>query len=267
VLIRIANRNGQLKPGMNTDVEIHIGQRDSVLAVPNASLRTARDVGSAAQVLGIAPDRLQTLLAAAQKQRDSLRTVLAANTPGRDSAKVDTIAKKPAGNTITMPDGRVVPLPPGVTEKQVRDIMAKFRTGDRPTPAEMAILRQLRPAGGGGFGAGGRRGGGGNDFQFGGDYIVFALRNGEPTPVYIRTGLTDLDYSEVTSGLTLQDSVLVLPSASLVQSQQDMKSRITQMTGGGAVPGMQQQPARAGTTTTTAPASGAARPPTGGARP
>ena len=268
VLIRIANRNGQLKPGMNTDVEIHIGQRDSVLAVPNASLRTPRDVGSAAQVLGIASDRVQTLLAAAQKQRDSLRTVLAATTPGRDSAKVDTIAKKPAGNTITMPDGRVVPLPPGVTEKQVRDIMAKFRTGDRPTPAEMAILRQLRPAGGGGFGGGGgRRGGGGNDFQFGGDYIVFALRNGEPTPVYIRTGLTDLDYSEVTSGLTLQDSVLVLPSASLVQSQQDMKSRITQMTGGGAVPGMQQQPARTGTTTTTAPASGAARPPTGGARP
>jgi HlyD family secretion protein len=259
VLIRIANRNGQLKPGMNSDVEIHIGQRDSVLAVPNASLRTARDVGSAAQVLGIPTDQLQVLLAAAQKQRDSLRATLAATTPGRDSAKVDTIAKKPSGNTITMPDGRVVPLPPGVTEKQVRDIMAKFRTGDRPTPAEMQILRQLRPASGGG----GRRAGGGNDFQFGGDYIVFALRGGQPTPVYIRTGLTDLDYSEVTSGLTLQDSVLVLPSASLVQSQQDMKTRINQMTGGGAVPGMtQQQPARTGTTTTTAP-----RPPAGGSRP
>ena len=127
----------------------------------------------------------------------------------------------------------------------------------------MQILRQLRPAGGGGFGGGGRRAGGGNDFQFGGDYIVFALKGGQPTPVYIRTGLTDLDYSEVTSGLTLQDSVLVLPSASLVQSQQEMKSRINQMTGGGAVPGMtQQQPARTGTTTTTTP-----RPPTGASRP
>jgi hypothetical protein len=225
-------------------------------------------VASAAQVLGISADRLQPLLAAAQQHRDSLRTALAATTPGRDSAKVDTIAKKPAGNTITMPDGRVVPLPPGVTEKQVRDIMAKFRTGDRPTPAEMAILRQLRPAGGGGFGGGGRRAGGSSDFQFGGDYIVFALRSGQPTPVYIRTGLTDLDYSEVTSGLTLQDSVLVLPSASLVQSQQDMKARINQMTGGGAVPGMtQQQPTRTGTTTTSAPATGAARPPTGGGKP
>ena len=43
-------------PGMNADVEVHIGQRDSVLAVPNAALRTAKDVGSAAQVLGIPDD-------------------------------------------------------------------------------------------------------------------------------------------------------------------------------------------------------------------
>ena len=39
VQVRIENRNGLLKPGMNADVEVHIGQRDSVLAVPNAALR------------------------------------------------------------------------------------------------------------------------------------------------------------------------------------------------------------------------------------
>jgi hypothetical protein len=60
-------------------------------------------------------------------------------------------------------------------------------------------------------------------------------------PVWIRTGLTDMDYSEVLSGVTASDSVLVLPSASLVQSQQDMRDRFTRVTGGGAVPGMQQQ--------------------------
>ena len=42
---------------MNTEVEIHVGQRDSVLAVPNAALRTQRDVGSAAQVLGLSAER------------------------------------------------------------------------------------------------------------------------------------------------------------------------------------------------------------------
>ncbi|HLB54256.1 MAG TPA: hypothetical protein VJK71_04060, partial [Gemmatimonadales bacterium] len=86
----------------------------------------------------------------------------------------------------------------------------------------------------------GRQGGGGSDFQFGGDYIVFVMRNGQPIPTYIRTGLTDLDYSEVVTGLSETDSVLVLPSASLVQSQQEARTRFTQMTGGGAVPGMSQ---------------------------
>jgi HlyD family secretion protein len=75
----------------------------------------------------------------------------------------------------------------------------------------------------------------------GGRYIVFAKRNGRPTAVWIRTGLTDLDYSEVVEGLQPGDSVYVLPSASLIQSQQDMRQRMNQITGGGAVPGMQQQ--------------------------
>jgi HlyD family secretion protein len=82
------------------------------------------------------------------------------------------------------------------------------------------------------------------DAQFGGNYIVFVKRGGEPTAVPIRTGLTDLDYSEVVSGLQAGDSVLVLPSASLVESQQEAKERINNMTGGGGVPGMQQQQQR-----------------------
>jgi hypothetical protein len=35
--------------------------------------------------------------------------------------------------------------------------------------------------------------------------------------------------------------VLVLPSASLVQSQQEMLERFNRVTGGGGLPGMQQQ--------------------------
>ena len=71
-------------------------------------------------------------------------------------------------------------------------------------------------------------------------YIVFVLKQGKPTPVPIRTGLTDLDYIEVVSGLTEQDTVLVLPSASLVNAQRDMQQRMRNFTGGG-LPGVQQQ--------------------------
>ena len=39
VLVRIDNKEGLLRPGMNTEVEIHVGQREGVLAVPNAALR------------------------------------------------------------------------------------------------------------------------------------------------------------------------------------------------------------------------------------
>ena len=55
------------------------------------------------------------------------------------------------------------------------------------------------------------------------------------------TGLTDLDYSEVISGLQEGDSVLALPSASLINAQTQFQQRIQQVTGGGGVPGMTRQ--------------------------
>jgi len=252
VLIGIQNRDGRLRPGMNTEVEIHVGRRDSVLAVPNAALRTQKDVASAAQVLGINPANVQAMLAAndsaAQPKADTAggRTTLAAQAP-RDSSAAPAAAAKPAGNTMTMPDGRVIQLPPGVTEAQVRAIFAKRMSGGEISDAERATLRQVFAGMGGG---GGRPRPASNDFQFGGRYIVFVLRNGQPTPVNIKTGLTDLDYSEVSSGLALGDSVVMLPSASLIQSQAEFKQRIGNLTGGG-LPGVRQN--------TAAPAAGGGR--------
>jgi HlyD family secretion protein len=184
VLVRIDNEEGLLRPGMNSEVEIHVGRRDSVLAVPNAALRTARDVGSAAQVLGLDPAAVQRQLADAQPTDSSGRASMGAATP------------------------------PGPG-----------------TPRRSGARARRGPAQG-----------------VGSRYIVFTRRGGKPTPVWIRTGLTDMDYSEVLEGLTASDSVLVLPSASLVQSQQDSRERVNRITGGGAVPGMQQQ--------TTQPARG-----------
>lgn len=260
VIIRIENRNGLLKPGMNSDVEIHVGRRDNVLAVPNAALRTARDVGSAAMVLGMSEEELQAGLEAANAVRDSARSS-ARLARGGDSTARRRSAPANGGetppNVFTTPDGRTIPLPEGVTEAKVRELMQKRFGGGQLSSEEQALLSRVTAAFGGGNG--GRRGGFGgpgggsrrpraqtNDFQFGGEYIVFVLRNGQPTPVHVQTGLTDLDWSEVTSGLTESDSVLVLPSASLVQQQEQFKERVNRMTGGGAVPGMQQRTPAAG---------------------
>ena len=179
VLVRIDNRGGLLRPGMNAEVEIHVGERQDVLAIPNASLRTPRDVGSAAEVLGLSLAEVQQTVAAGQGAGGSGR----ANGAGR---------------------------------------AAGGQSSQGSTPA-------LPTASGQGRGVGGGR------------YIVFVKRPGGPTPVWIRTGLTDLDYSEVVDGLQPTDSVLVLPSASLVQSQQEAQERVNRITGGGGVPGMQQQ--------------------------
>jgi hypothetical protein len=98
----------------------------------------------------------------------------------------------------------------------------------------------------GGAATGGGQGGGQRWTRSGGAngggvarFIVFVLRGGRPVPVEIQTGLTDLDYIEVLSGVGEGDTVLVLPSASLVASQDQMRERIQRMTGGG-IPGMQQ---------------------------
>ncbi len=263
VLVRIDNRDGLLRTGMNTEVEIHIGRRDSVLAVPNAALRTQRDVASAAGVLGLSMEEVQEQLAAARKATEGGDTARSASL-GAGAGAAGATGEKPAGNTMTTPDGRVMKLPDGVTEQQVRAIFAKFRSGEQPTAAERAVMqkvRQLNGGGQGGPGGGGRQRGQSMDYQFGGDYIVFVQTPNGPRATPIRTGLTDLDYSEVVSGLQPGDSVLVLPSASLVASQQEFKERVQRVTGGGGLPGMGQQQQRGGA------AGGAGqRPATGGAR-
>jgi HlyD family secretion protein len=243
VLVRIDNREGLLRPGMNTEVEIHVGRRDSVLAIPNAALRTQRDVGSAAQVLGLSMADVQAQLAKGSASGGEQPQTTASQGGGGTSPK--------GANTLTLPDGRSVVLPAGVTEEQVKAILQKRMSGQEPTAEERALLRRVF-AGMGGSQSGGSRNQ--PDTRFGGRYIVFARRGGTIVPLNIKTGLTDLDYTEVVSGLNPEDSVLVLPSASLVQSQQEFKERVTRVTGTG-LPGLQspQQGTTKAPTTTTRP--------------
>src|SRR5204863_697512 len=195
VLVRIPNPGHLLKPGMNTEVEIHVGRRDNALAIPNAALRTQRDVASAAQVLGLDPNAVEQQLAAARQQQTPANRDSASLGGGvvRDSAAKAAAAGAGGGgrNTMTTPDGRTIELPPGVTEAQVRSAFQKRMSGQELTPAEQTALAAMRAQfqrmGGGSGGAGG----GMRRTADESNYIVFTLRKGTPTPVQIRTGLTD----------------------------------------------------------------------------
>jgi hypothetical protein len=215
-----------LKPGMNAEVEVHVGRRDAVLAIPNAALRTQRDVGSAATVLGLDPDAVNRQLAQVRDSNGGSAS-LGGNT-ARDSA---------AG-------GGERRLPEGVTREQLDALFQKMRNGGPSalSTEERALLGRMRSSfggQGGNRGGDGGRAGGQNAALFGGSYIVFVLKDGQPTPVNVRTGLTDLDYSEVRDGLAAGDTVLILPSASLVAQQEEQRERMSRMNQG--LPGVQQQ--------------------------
>ena len=68
----------------------------------------------------------------------------------------------------------------------------------------------------------------GTNYQFGGDYWVITMQDGEPVPVSVRTGLTDLEYSEIIDGLDMNAQVLLLPSSSLFEQQEALQKRISE---------------------------------------
>jgi HlyD family secretion protein len=235
VLVRIPNSDGLLKPGMNVEVEFHVGARDGVLAIPNAALRTNDDVASAAQVLGMDPEVVQQQI---EEERQG----------GTDGQEVSTEAAGSDNRTVQF-RGREVPLPEGVDAEKARALLQKLESSDPRTlmssgaltPDEQALMRQLmgsfrRPGMGGGT-DGAHEVSATDAALAGGNYIVFVLHNGIPKAVPVTTGMTDLDYSEVASGLALSDTVLILPSASLIASQQEWQERMNRM-GRGGLPGI-----------------------------
>jgi HlyD family secretion protein len=240
VLIRLENRDGLLMPGMNADVEIEIESRQGVLMVPTAALRADSDIPTTALMLGMQEAQLRAML---QGEGASLA---------------------PAQNVLEI-GGRRVELPEGVAAGQVQALIDKRRSGGTLTEEERALLQPIfqqvfaegnggtRGAGGfpGGPPPGGFQPGGGPpsgfqggfvvqgaspqpesrpstlQYQFGGDYWVIAIRDGQIMPVSVKTGITDLANSEIVTGLAAGDEVLLLPSASLFDQQARLQEFIS----------------------------------------
>ncbi len=104
VEVNIPNPGHVLKPGMNTEVEIHIGQRQGVLAVPNAALRTPKDVASAASVLGLDSAAVARQLSAAPQADPAASGT--DDTPGDGHKLHAAEAKRPHGAGAPPPPPR-----------------------------------------------------------------------------------------------------------------------------------------------------------------
>jgi len=81
------------------------------------------------------------------------------------------------------------------------------------------------------------RGERGGDYRFGGKFWVVVDTDGAFEFRNVVTGITDLDRVEIAEGLGDGDSVLILPSTHLVETQQELQKWITRRVGG--VPGIQ----------------------------
>jgi HlyD family secretion protein len=80
----------------------------------------------------------------------------------------------------------------------------------------------------------------GGALSLGGGLWVVALEDGREVPTPVETGITDLDRVEITGGLAEGDAVLLLPTASLVEVQQQIQD-VTSRRGG--IPGLTPRPA------------------------
>ncbi len=69
VLVSIPNTDLSLLPGMNGEVSIVTQQRHNVLAVPNDAVRSAKDMMTAASVLGLDPDSLRQMMHVGRSRR------------------------------------------------------------------------------------------------------------------------------------------------------------------------------------------------------
>ncbi len=115
------------------------------------------------------------------------------------------------------------------------------RAGGTLSAEEQQLLRRVRSAQNG-EGGRRRRGGGGQnegdtDYRFGGEFwVVIDEGDGETRIANVRAGLTDLDNVEIISGLDESDRVLILPSAHLVETQEQLQNWINRRVG--TVPGL-----------------------------
>ena len=219
VLVTLENKEGLLLPGMNAEVEISIAQRQAALAVPTMALRTMSDIESSAAMMGISQDELTQRLAAKRSggQDDSADASQTPPTPSPWAAVPSSCRRASQA-------------------QQVRDIMAKRQQGMELSGADRTIMRKVMQA----MGGSGRRRPRGptTDYRFGGDYWVFVNRNGMPEPTPVRTGITDLEYSEIVTGLDARDEVFLLPSSDLFRRQERMRDFTRRFN---AVPGISRQ--------------------------
>jgi len=207
VLTRIQNQEGLLKPGMNADVEIEIGARHEVLALPNGGIKTVDEARALVDALGLDPKLLDQKVggdsAAAQPATDADS---AGDATPADASGLPTMAQIQA---MSQEDRRKFMQGLSAADRQRMFAMFQEQRASQER-AQRADPAAPKPA-----------------------FVFVETPQGRLTLAPIQIGLSDWDYTEVVAGLTEGDVVYEVPQG-LVQ-QSEMLQFMRQRT---AMPGM-----------------------------
>lgn len=216
VLVKIANPEGLLKPGMNAEVSVQIARRSDVVTVPNSAVVGMRDMDQAAAAVGVDPAVVHAAMRPpAPPSQD----------PGEPAG--DGSGDSSAGSPDAGLAGRCA---------QLRQRVFSGAGPGAMSDADRALMRQCRPRGEGrmrvreeGRGSGAADPAGPSVVRAG---LVFVQGPGGPEPRRVMLGVNDWEHSEVVSGLEAGERVVLVTVARLQMDQQQMTDRIRERTSG-----------------------------------
>ncbi|HEX8704521.1 MAG TPA: TolC family protein, partial [Myxococcaceae bacterium] len=215
VLIRMKNPEGLLKPGMNAEVAIEISNRQDVVTVPNTAVLGPREAPGVAALVGLDEAAVRSTLRAARPEAPQGQGGAEA-APSPECAQLLQRMNPDAGRGSLTDEER----------EKLRECRAAARGGGE---AEGSSAR-------GQGGQGGRRWGGGGGDPDRRPGVVFVQSPEGPQVRRVTLGLSDWEFTEVTSGLEAGEKVLLVTVAQLQQQQQQSLERMRQRAGG-VIPG------------------------------
>ena len=243
VIVRLDNRAGLLKPGMNAGVEVLIDERSETLAVPSNAVVQAQEVAAAAEVLGLDPEAFKVDYGAwGPLMQDAARRAseLAGHgesdpRPTGDGAEgEDDGQREGTDNDSTEAgdsQGDAADAPSAPFNRS--EIRAKIQSGEISMDSARALFRAMGGPGGRG---GGRPGSqlvaatgastGDPAYRPAVGFVVDSAGTIDVRPLVI--GLSDWDYVEILAGVEAGEDLALIGPAQLQARQQERIRRIQQ---------------------------------------
>jgi HlyD family secretion protein len=260
VIVRLENRQGLLKPGMNAEVETLLVERPSVLVVPNNAVVLPQEMAPAASVLGMDPEGIEFdpniyNEMAQQAGLGSVEGMGRGRLGGRGTGEAEP-GQRPAelnpggdaGESPAPQEGGARPEAPAGMEgfrARMDTLRAQVERGEITQDSLDAIRNAFR-AQMGGQGGGAIPGSGGGQTMVAEAnpalsglvnttgapraavaFVVLADGTLEMRPVLM--GVNDWDHTEILAGLEEGEQVALIGAAQLQAEQQQMMNRMRGM--------------------------------------